>query len=67
MAKRLVLFGESPTDKLVREWLDIKMIDSADVLGYKITRGNNVTPTIELTLFYGEESATGAEKEIGNG
>lgn len=66
MAKTIVPFGQSPTDKLVMQWLGVKMIDPNDVLGYRIARGNGDLPTIELTLHFSEEPAP-AEKETSDG
>lgn len=56
--KTNVSFGLSPTDVVVKAWLEKHGIDPADVMAYRITRGDHrVVPTIELTMFYGEEEA----------
>jgi hypothetical protein len=53
-----VSFGLSPTDVVVRAWLEKHGVDPADVMAYRVTRGDHhTTPTIELTMFYSEEEA----------
>jgi hypothetical protein len=53
--KVIVEFGFSQTDELVKVWLEKQGIDQALVRAYRVTRGVNEIPTIELTMFYTEE------------
>ncbi len=55
--KRNVSFGLSPTDVLVKGWLEERGISPEDVMAYRITRGGNDIPTIDLTMVYSEEEA----------
>lgn len=55
--KTNVSFGLSPTDVVIKGWLEKHGIDPADVMAYVITRGGRDLPTIELTMIYSEEEA----------
>jgi hypothetical protein len=57
--KTNVTFGLSPTDELVKTWLEKHGIAPSDVTAYRITRGSHNIPTIELTMVYSEEEAAG--------
>jgi hypothetical protein len=56
--KTNVDFGLSPTDALVRSWLEERGIAPEDIVAYRITRGGRDMPTIELTMIYSEEAVT---------
>lgn len=62
MAKQIITFGQSPTDRLVIDWMATQGIKPTEVMGYRITRGAHEFPTIELTLVYNEQP-TESDKE----
>ena len=63
MAKKNIPFGTSPTDDLVKRWLDAKGIAPDDVSAYAINRGSDDTPTIVLTMYYDESALVQQETD----
>ena len=57
MAKRIVPFGTSETDELVKRYLARGPINPTDVLGYRIERSAERGGVLTLTLFFQDESA----------
>lgn len=54
MLRRVPLFGETRTDQIVKEWMELNGIDLNLVSEYRIVRSVSGIPQIELVMYFND-------------